>query len=90
MSDTPLAGSPVIAEADHVEDLKRAAANMSGAERRAFQADMALKYCAGSPRRAEMLFGWGRRTVALGLHEKRTGIVCLDARPVFSGDKAPR
>ncbi|MBM4077516.1 MAG: ISAzo13 family transposase, partial [Planctomycetes bacterium] len=31
----------------------------------------------GSPRRAERVFGWGRGTVELGLHELRTGIICL-------------
>ena len=34
-------------------------------------------YCAGNARQAEATFGWGRETVALGLHEARTGIVCL-------------
>ena len=38
---------------------------------------MALKYCAGSPRQAEAMVGWSRQAVELGLHEKRTGIVCL-------------
>ena len=87
MNSTPLSESPLVIETDHLEDLKRAAANMSGAERRAFQAEMALKYCAGSHRRAETMFGWGRQSVEQGLHELRTGIVCLDARAAFCGDK---
>jgi len=61
----------------HVEDIKLAASKMARVERRAFQAQMTVKYCAGSPRRAEALFGWSRDAVALGLHERRTGIVCF-------------
>jgi hypothetical protein len=60
---------------------------MLGAKRRAFQAEMAVKYCAGSPRQAEVLFGWSRDAVELGLHEKRTGIVCLSAQSSVAGDK---
>ena len=60
---------------------------MSGTERRDFQAAMALKYCAGSPRQAEVVFGWSRRAVELGLHEKRTGVVCLSAQSAFAGNK---
>jgi len=29
----------------------------------------------------------GRRTVKVGLHEKRTGVVCLSTQSAFSGDK---
>ena len=70
---------------EHIEDIKLAASKMARVERRAFQAQMTVKYCAGSPRRAEALFGWSRAAVELGLHEKRTGIVCLSARSAFSG-----
>ena len=76
-----------VADAGHLDDIKLAASKMPGAERRAFQAAMALKYCAGSPRQAEAVFGWSRGAVELGLHEKRTGIVCLSARSAFCGDK---
>jgi len=77
-----------IADGTHLDDIKLASSKMKGAERRAFPAAIALKYCAGSPRQAEALFGWRRRTVELGLHdEKRTDIVCLSARSAFSGDK---
>lgn len=69
----------------HIEDIKLAAAKMARVERRWFQAEMATKYCQAKPRRAEALFGWSRETVALALHEKRTGIICLSAQPVFSG-----
>jgi hypothetical protein len=39
---------------------------------------MALKYCNGSARKAETVFGWYRRTVHTGLKEKETGLRCLD------------
>ena len=60
---------------------------MSGAERRAFQAAMALKYCQGNARLAERVFGWGRETVQLGLNEHRTGVICQGAQAACSGDK---
>lgn len=52
--------------ASWVEDLRFAASRLSGPARRAFQAEMALKYCEARPRLAERVFGWGRQTVALG------------------------
>ena len=48
---------------------------------------MTLKYCGGNPRQGESVFGWGRQTVALGLAERRTGIMCLGAQSAFSGRK---
>ena len=60
-----------------IADLRLAASKMTGATRRAFQAEMALKYCGGNPLLAETIFGWGRRTVEVGLAESRTGITCL-------------
>ncbi len=56
---------------------------MSGEDRRSFQAAMALKYCEGNARQAERVFGWGRETVQLGLHEHRTGITCVGAQADF-------
>src|SRR5215813_4548221 len=70
-----------------IADLRLAAANMTGPTRRAFEAEMTLKYCGGNPLRAEAIFGWGRQTVALGLAERRTGIICLGAQSAFSGRK---
>ena len=60
---------------------------MTGPKRRAFQAELALKYCGGNPLLAETIFGWGRRTVEVGLAERRTGITCLGAQSAFSGRK---
>ena len=70
-----------------ITDLRLAASKMTGPKRRAFEAEMTLKYCGGNPLRAETLFGWGRQTVALGLAERRTGIICLGAQSAFSGRK---
>lgn len=79
-SDQPLCLS-------QITDLRMAASKMTGPTRRAFQAEMALKYCRGNPLLAETIFGWGRHTVAMGLAERRTGIVCLGAQSAFSGRK---
>jgi hypothetical protein len=87
MKPSGVPANETFAEAGHLDDLKLAASKMLGPERRAFQAAMALKYCAGSPRQAEAVFGWSRRAVELGLHEKRSGVVCLSAQLAFAGDK---
>jgi Rhodopirellula transposase DDE domain len=60
------------------ETILSAARKLTGFRRRQFQAEMAHKYCAGSSRRAEQVFGWGRQAVTTGLHELRTGIRCLE------------
>ncbi len=62
---------------DQIADIRLASSFMTGAKRRAFQAEMALKYCRGSARLSETVFGWKRQTVALGLAEKRSGITCV-------------
>ena len=61
-----------------VQDIRLAARQLTGFKRREFQAEMALKYCNGSPRLAETRFGWDRNTVTKALGEKRTGVRCLD------------
>jgi hypothetical protein len=70
-----------------IADLRLAAAQMTGATRRAFQAEMTEQYCAGNPRHAERVFGWGRETVEVGLAERRTGVTCMGAQSAFSGRK---
>src|ERR1700745_660595 len=70
-----------------IADLRLAASKMTGPTRRAFQAEMALKYCGGNPLLAETIFGWGRHTVEVGLAERRTGSLCLGAQSGFSGRK---
>lgn len=70
-----------------IHDLRLAAEKMTGAARRAFQAEMALKYCHGSARLAERLLGWNRDAVEVGLAEQRTGIRCLGGQSAWSGRK---
>ena len=62
-------------------------AKMTGPKHRAFEAEMTVKYCEGTPLLAETTFGWGRQTVAVGLAERRTGLRCLGAQAAFSGRK---
>jgi hypothetical protein len=73
-------------DASHLEDLKQAASKMLGAERRPFQAAMALKYCGGSARLAESLSGWNRHAVGLGLHGRHSGAACLGAQKARCGN----
>ena len=70
-----------------IQDLRLAASKMTGAPRRAFQAEMTLKYCHGSARLAETILGWSREAVEVGLAEHRTGITCLGAHAACSGRK---
>src|SRR5919199_3709849 len=86
MRNTPLVSAPPLS-ASQVAELRLAASKMTGPTRRAFQAEMTLKYCQGNPLQAETVFGWGRHTVALGLSERRTGIMGLGAQAAFSGRK---
>ena len=58
--------------------LLSAARKLTGFRRRQFQAEMAIKYCRGNPRRAERVFGWGRDAVNTGLNELRSGIRCVE------------
>ena len=54
-------------EERHLADLKMAASKMLGPARRAFEAEMVGKYCAGNAWWGEHVFGWSRHTIALGL-----------------------
>jgi hypothetical protein len=86
MRNTPLEFEPPLS-ASQVAALRLAASTMTGPTRRAFQAEMTLKYCQGNPLQAETVFGWGRHTVALGLSESRTGIIGRGAQAACSGRK---
>jgi hypothetical protein len=61
-----------------VETVCLAARKLTGFSRRQFQAEMAIKYCQASARRAERVFGWGREAVNTGLNELRSGIRCVE------------
>ena len=62
----------------HINTIKDAAKKLTGDKKRAFQAQVAIDYLDSRPRLAETLFGWDRNAVALGLNERRTGMVCVD------------
>lgn len=70
---------------NHIGDIIFAASKMHGAERRAFIAEITLKYCGGSARKAETVFGWNRNMTETGLGEKRTGIICAGSQSAKSG-----
>ncbi len=57
---------------------KDAAGKLTGNRKRDFMAKVALDYFEGSPRRVETVLGWNRHSVQRGLHERKTGIICLD------------
>jgi len=86
MQHTTLKGRPSLCPSP-IADLRLAASKMTGPTRRAFEAEMTMKYCEGNPLMAETVLGWGRQTVALGLAERRTGIICLGAQSACSGRK---
>jgi hypothetical protein len=58
--------------------IRSGARRLTGSQRRAFQAEVAIELCSGNARLAERRFGWGRETVEKGLHERRTGLRCLE------------
>ena len=58
--------------------IRSAARRLTGHERRLFIAEVTQALCGGSPRRAERLFGWGRETAAVGLHEAEQGLRCVE------------
>jgi transposase len=58
--------------------IRSGARRLTGFPRRAFQAEVAVELCGGNARQAERRFGWGRETVEKGLHERQTGIRCLE------------
>ena len=55
-----------------------AAKKLTGHRKREFMAKVAQDYLGGSARKAERVFGWNRQSVELGLHERRTGLICVD------------
>src|SRR5215471_7471130 len=86
MQHAPLKNQPSLSPSPSA-DLRLAASTLTGPKRRAFEAEMTLKYCGGNPLMAAAVFGWGRQTVALGLAERRTGIMCLGAQSAFRARK---
>src|SRR5262245_22684567 len=67
------------ASTQQLETLIRSAARrLKGHQRRLFLAEVTTRLCEGNPRQAERRFGWGRDTVAKGLHEATQGLRCLE------------
>jgi len=62
----------------YITTLKNAAKKLTGTKRRAFEAQVTLDYFDAKAYLAEQAIGWDRKTIALGLNELRTGIVCVD------------
>lgn len=86
MERVPVEASGTLS-ASQIADLRLASQSLTGSARRAFQAEMMLKYCDGKARLAEKVLGWGRHTTALGLAEKRTGLICAGSQSGFGGTK---
>jgi hypothetical protein len=62
---------------DKINCLRAASFSLYGHKRRAYHAELAIKYCGGSARRAESVFGFGRVSTVKGLYELATGEVIL-------------
>jgi hypothetical protein len=61
-----------------IATIKSAANQLSGADRRAFQAEVTRDHLQGNSRQAERIFGWSRGTIKKGQRELETGIVTVD------------
>ena len=62
----------------YIATLKDAAKKLTGEKRRAFEGQVTLDYFNSKPYLAEQTLGWDRKTIALGINELRTGIVCVE------------
>ena len=58
--------------------VKDAASKLTGHRRRDFMAKVAEDYFGSSARKTETFLGWNRKSIQLGLHERRTGLLCAD------------
>ena len=67
--------------------MRNAADSLKGPAKRLFMARTVNEVFGGMAYRAERDLGWHRKTVALGLHELRSGIVCCDGRRGTVGRK---
>ena len=55
------------------------AASLKGSDRRLFMARTVENLGSGGQRRAERELGWNRITIRKGMHELKSGFICLDA-----------
>jgi hypothetical protein len=58
--------------------LKNAAKKLTGAKRRAFEAQTTIDYFQGNTRKAERALGWCRETINKGMKELDSGIFCIE------------
>ena len=61
---------------DQIQMYKETSKKLTGNDRRSFQAKITKGYLGGNPWKAERVFGWCRRAVALGIRELETGYIC--------------
>lgn len=61
------------------EVLKKAARLLTGPSRRVFIASVVAQMERGGQRQAEGKLGWNRDVIRKGMHELKSGIICLDA-----------
>ena len=57
---------------------KDAAEKLTGHRKQDFMGRVSEEYFNGSARKAETVMGWNRRSVQLGLNERRSGFICVD------------
>lgn len=58
--------------------IKNTANKLSGPHRRRYLAEITIEFFNGNARKAERVFGWGRKTIEKGMKELKTGIICVD------------
>jgi hypothetical protein len=74
----PIEPSPTLLTEAIKATFKDAAQKLTGNLKRDFMAKVSEDYLSSSARKAETVLGWNRHSVQLGLHERRTGMVCVD------------
>lgn len=62
-----------------ISSFNSALLKLRGYEKRSYAAELCEEYFDNSPRKMERWFNVSREMVSLGLHERRTGIRCIDA-----------
>ena len=65
-----------ILDKETIKICKETAKCLTGKDRRAYQAKITCCYLDKSARQAESIFGWSRKSVALGIKELETGYTC--------------
>jgi len=63
-----------------IATFKETGKEFTGSTKRKFVAKITNRYVGGSARKAERIFGWNRKMVALGQKELSSKITCLPAR----------